>query len=189
MKYKKYFNKFIKALDKRMQQGFKEYGDDSFSRHYIDILREIKQEFIDAPGWGEIGWSIIEEMEKRWSENIFVYIAAPYTKGDVVVNVRNVINVADDLIRCGFTPIVPPLSYPHNLSHFWHFVKPHTYNYWIKYDLKLLSRCDALLRLDGESKGSDKEIEYAKKNNIAVFYKFEDLLKWSKLEKRKNKEK
>jgi len=102
-----------------------------------------------------------------------VYIASPYTLGDVAQNVRRQIDAADTLMKYGFAPHVPLLS------HFWHFVHPHLHSEWLEQDIVWLKSCDYVLRLDGESTGADKEVEIALANDIPVFYLFGDLLKWN----------
>lgn len=101
---------------------------------------------------------------------IKVYIASPYTLGDVAVNVKRQIDVADELILLGFAPYVPLYS------HFQHMVHPRPYETWIKLDLEWVKVCDCLLRLEGESSGADKEVEFARKNGIPVFYSFRELI-------------
>lgn len=92
-----------------------------------------------------------------------VYVAGPYTKGDVAVNVRNAIMAANRLADCGFAPFVP------HLLHFWHMVCPRPYEFWCDLDNQFLPFCDALFRLPGESSGSDKEEELARSLGIPVF--------------------
>ena len=95
---------------------------------------------------------------------IKIYIASPYTLGDVAVNVKLQIDIADDLMNNGFAPFVPLYS------HFQHMAHPRPYQDWVNIDLEWVASCDAVLRLGGESKGADGEVEYALKNNILVFY-------------------
>jgi len=86
---------------------------------------------------------------------MLIYIAGPYTKGDVAANVKAAIDAADQIIELGHTPYIP------HLTHFWHLVSPHPYEFWLAYDMVWLDKCDALLRLPGESSGADKEMEHA----------------------------
>lgn len=102
---------------------------------------------------------------------IKVYIASPYTKGDVAINVRVQLECADKLMSLGFAPFVPLYS------HFQHMSFPRPYQDWIDIDLIWVKSCNALLRLEGESKGADGEVEFAKKHNIPVFYSIEELVK------------
>ena len=100
-----------------------------------------------------------------------IYLAAPYTKGDVAQNVHNVIKVADMLLEMGHIPFVP------HLTHFWHCVSPKPWDVWLKIDKEVLRRCDAVLRVTGDSKGADLEVEYAKEIKLPVYYNIYDLPK------------
>ncbi|MGP8217341.1 MAG: DUF4406 domain-containing protein [Bacteroidia bacterium] len=82
-----------------------------------------------------------------------IYIAGPYSKGDIVNNVRNVFEAANKLADLGFDPYVP------HSAHFWRLLFPHPCKFWLKLDKEFLLCCDAVLRLEGESKGADKEVE------------------------------
>lgn len=95
---------------------------------------------------------------------IKVYIASPYTKGDVAVNVRTQLEMANKLMDLGFAPFAPLYS------HFQHMAFPRPYEDWINIDLEWVKVCDAVLRLPGESKGADGEVLYAHDLNIPVFY-------------------
>lgn len=98
-----------------------------------------------------------------------VYIASPYTIGDVAVNVRNQLEMAHILMDMGFCPIVPLFT------HFQHMVYPRPYEDWLAIDLCKIEVCDFLLRLPGESKGADMEVEHAKKLGIPVVYSYQEL--------------
>ncbi len=100
---------------------------------------------------------------------IKVYVAGPYSKGDVALNVRRAMDTADLLVDLGFVPFVP------HLTHFWHMAFPRPYEFWLEYDNEFLPYCDALLRLPGESSGADAEVDVTKKWGIQVFHDIEDL--------------
>jgi len=100
---------------------------------------------------------------------ITVYIASPYTLGDVAVNVRTQIDCAKEIRDAGFCPFVPLLM------HFEHMIHPRPYEDWMKHDLYWMLQCDCVLRLPGESKGADQEVETAYKNNKLVFYSMTEL--------------
>ena len=106
---------------------------------------------------------------------IKVYIASPYTKGDVAVNVKVQMDVADVLIERGFAPFVPLYS------HFQHMAHPRPYQDWIKLDLEWVASCDCLLRLKGESEGADGEVKYAKELRLPVFYSVEALYEYYRI--------
>ena len=93
-----------------------------------------------------------------------VYIASPYTKGDVAVNVRKAIDAADNLAKHGFLPFMPLMS------HFWHMIYPHEYHFWTEMDLQWVERCDCVLRLPGESAGADHEVKFAMALKLPVFH-------------------
>lgn len=101
---------------------------------------------------------------------IKVYIASPYTLGDVAVNVKVQMDCANKLMDLGFAPFVPLYS------HFQHMAHPRPYEDWIRLDKEWVLACDAVLRLDGKSSGADGEVELAKSNNIPVFYYIEELV-------------
>lgn len=105
---------------------------------------------------------------------IRVYIASPYTIGDQAVNVRRQIDCANILMDAGFAPYAPLMT------HFHHMIHPREYSDWLKQDFCWIKACDCLVRLDGESKGADLEVEFAKNNNIPVFFSVDEMKKFYK---------
>jgi len=105
----------------------------------------------------------------NYATELIVYIAAPYTKGDVAQNINRVIKVADELVTKGYIPYLP------HLTHFWHLVSPKPYGFWIEYDTRFLLKCDCVLRLEGESWGADKEVTIARKLGIPVYFSIEEM--------------
>ena len=99
---------------------------------------------------------------------LYIYIAGPYTKGDVAVNVRTAIIAADQLVAKGYIPYIP------HLTHFWHLISPHDYKFWIAMDLEWLRKCDAVLRLPGDSDGADYEVLIAQDDGMPIFYSIEE---------------
>jgi hypothetical protein len=95
---------------------------------------------------------------------MYIYIAGPYAKPDPVVNTREAIKVAEVIIKLGHVPYIP------HLCLLWHFLEPHSIEFWYNYDLEWLDKCDLLLRLPGESTGADKEEEYARVYKIPIVY-------------------
>lgn len=84
-----------------------------------------------------------------------IYVAGPYTTGDVAVNVRNAVYTGNILALRGHAVFIP------HLTHFWHMLIPHSYDFWMEQDMQWLEVCDAVLRIEGESAGADREVEYA----------------------------
>ena len=101
-----------------------------------------------------------------------VYIAGAYSKGDVALNVRRVILVADELVKLGHIPYIP------HLTHFWHFISPKDYEFWLEYDRSFIDHwAECLLRLNNESSGADREMERARKVGIPVYLGLAELEK------------
>jgi uncharacterized protein DUF4406 len=100
-----------------------------------------------------------------------IYVAGPYTKGDVAINVRNAFEAANRLADLGFAPFVP------HATHFWHMLFPRKYEFWLDLDNQFLPLCDALLRIPGPSSGADKEVALAESLSIPVFTEIDALAK------------
>jgi hypothetical protein len=98
-----------------------------------------------------------------------IYIAGPYSIGDVAINVHNAIVAGNAVANLGHTPFIP------HLTHFWHLQISHEYEFWMKQDSEWLKVCDALLRLPGESSGADREVADAKKLGIPVYYSLAEI--------------
>jgi hypothetical protein len=99
-----------------------------------------------------------------------VYLAAPYTKGDVAVNVRTAVLAAGRVFDAGHFPYLP------HLFHFWHMIAPRPYADWMILDHVWLEVCDVLIRLPGDSDGADAEDAYARELRIPVYYSVDEFL-------------
>lgn len=112
-----------------------------------------------------------------------VYIASPYTKGDVAINTHFQCRIFDQLLTDGKVLPVAPLW-----SHFQHILFPRPYEDWIRYDQDMLHLYDCCLRLKSEhpslnyeqeqSSGADAEVETFLNLNKPVFYSVADLYNW-----------
>jgi uncharacterized protein DUF4406 len=98
-----------------------------------------------------------------------IYVAGPYTKGDVAMNVRAAITAGNNLRALGWTPFIP------HLTHFWHMLIPHDISYWYSFDMEWLEMCDALFLLPGESVGAAKEVIKARQLGMPVYTTFAEL--------------
>jgi hypothetical protein len=112
----------------------------------------------------------------------FVYIASPYTKGDPCINARFQCETFDQLLGDGLVLPYAPL-----ISHFQHTMFPRPYHDWVQYDLDIIPRFDACLRLDAvgpngyaesRSSGADGEVALFKQLGKPVFYSVADLYAW-----------
>jgi uncharacterized protein DUF4406 len=93
-----------------------------------------------------------------------VYIAGPYSKGDVGLNVKNAVVAGEAVLRAGHDPYIP------HLNHLWHLLFPGSYGQWLRLDVVWLRQCEVLIRLPGESAGADAEVEIARAMGLPVFY-------------------
>lgn len=93
-----------------------------------------------------------------------VYVAAPYSEPDPAANVHRVCRVWRRLWE---TDLIAPVA-PH-WSVIQQTVSPMAYRSWLVYDIQVLRRCDALLRLPGPSTGADGEVAEAKRIGLPVF--------------------
>lgn len=100
---------------------------------------------------------------------LVVYIASAYTIGDPVANVNRQLDAADRLIDLGYCPMIPLLS------HYQHIRHERDWRVWMQQSIEKLRRCDALLRLPGESKGANIEEELARQWLMPVAYSVEQL--------------
>ena len=108
---------------------------------------------------------------------IVVYVAGPIsaeTGHQVEMNIRAAEEVARDLLNLGFAPICP-----HSFERFHQGLLDH--DDWMRVDLEILSRCDAIFMVHGweGSKGSMTELNWAHQNDYPIFYTLNQLKKWS----------
>lgn len=119
--------------------------------------------------------------EKRMRKRI--YVAGAISTGNVGDNVAAAHRAGLELLRAGFAPMVPhgccfwgnqkqgeafcPQVSPEDVSH----------QVWLEVDFPWVAVSDALLRLPGESKGADAEVQLAQSLKIPVFFSLQDLLR------------
>lgn len=103
----------------------------------------------------------------------YVYIAGAYSSSPDS-NTDLAIGLGNHVLRHRFIPFVP------HLSHFWEQRHPHTWQEWLDIDFWWILRCDALLWdrewIPDDSSGATKEVEFAKKHGIPVFYSLRELI-------------
>lgn len=110
-----------------------------------------------------------------------VFISGPYSGGAsghgpqgymlIEKNVFNARKAMAELVRLGYFVFCA-----HTHSEHFEVITPEIgIDFWYELDLYFLQFCHALLRLDGESHGADKEVEFCLDNDIPVFYTIKDL--------------
>ncbi len=128
------------------------------------MIPELSPHIVTTTSPGNLGGSGEMVQEKR----LLVYVAGAYS-GDVSANIAKAEAASIALIRNG-----------------WHVFTPHkntsgyeqyeggaiTIDTWYEMDLNILSRCDVMYVLDNwqESKGTQKEIAFAAKHGIPIFF-------------------
>jgi hypothetical protein len=104
-----------------------------------------------------------------------VYVSGPISKGDQFRNVQSGIDAYNDLMDEGIDAYCP------HWTLFAHMTRPRTHDQWMRHDLDvILPRCNAVLRLPGESIGADMEVQRARELGIPVFESLAGLRRWWK---------
>ncbi len=101
-----------------------------------------------------------------------LYVAGPYSIGNIQENIRRAEIVSVNLIRSGFHVITPHK----NTAGYEKYEDGNlTYETWLKMDLDIISRCDAVyVMVNSEnSQGAKKEIEFAREKGMPVIYEAE----------------
>ena len=114
---------------------------------------------------------------------MLILIAGPYRSGTnddpelMQKNLSRLESVALPLFRLGHIPMIGEwVALP--LLHLAGSGKPGDKAYEeILYPTakRLLTKCDAVLRLSGESKGADEDVRIAKERGLKIYYRLEDI--------------
>lgn len=118
-----------------------------------------------------------------------IYVAGAISKGGIHGNVRRAFEAGLALLRAGLSPLVP------HGTVFWGLrresdgyadgyapeVLPGGVPYadWMRLSIDLVRRCDAVLRLPGESEGADAECAEAGRRGIPVLLTVADVVAWA----------
>lgn len=105
-----------------------------------------------------------------------IYIASPYTPGDIEENVQKQIRVWHQLTDEGHTAYAPLLLYYCDLY------RRRPYNDYLNHCLSMLPFFAMLLRLPGVSKGADIELKIAKELDKFIFTPSDSVLSPADLE-------
>ena len=105
-----------------------------------------------------------------------IYIAGPFrgpSHWAIAENIRNAERLALEVWRMGAVAICPHANPAH-------FQDAAPDDVWLRGDLELLTRCDAVLMVPGwtRSQGATAEKRYAEGNGIPVFYDLDTLAEW-----------
>lgn len=115
------------------------------------------------------------DLDRLKQHKLRVYIAGPMnSSGKMSQNIRKAVLTGMLLRRGGHLPFVPHL---HWFAEF--MLGVGSDEFWLAWDFEELSLCAALIRLPGESSGSDREVEFARKNGIPVFHGVLAFVEWA----------
>ena len=114
---------------------------------------------------------------------MLILIAGPYRSGTndepqiMQQNLANLESVALPLFRKGHIPMIGEwVALP--LIHLAGSTRPGD-KAWeeIQYPVahRLLEKCDAVLRIEGASKGADEDVRFAKEKGLKIYYSVEDV--------------
>lgn len=111
---------------------------------------------------------------------IKIYVAGAYSAPNVISvldNMRRGMQLSYKVLKAGFAPFVPWFDYHFTL------IGETTLQEYYNYSISWLEVSDAMIVVPENaetSKGTQNEIETAKKLGIPIFYNLEDLIAWSK---------
>lgn len=91
-----------------------------------------------------------------------VYVSGPITKGNRSWNFFQAAEAQRMLLDAGYAVLNPMLSMAHPDGH------NISWEMWIASDLAFIEVCDLIVRLPGESKGADLEVQHATDRGIPV---------------------
>ncbi len=120
---------------------------------------------------------------QRKLEIMLILIAGPYRSGTnddpklMQQNLSKLESMALPLFRLGHIPMIGEwVALP--LLHLAGSVKPGDEAYEeILYPVahRLLTKCDAVFRLEGKSKGADEDVRIARERGLKIYYRLEDV--------------
>lgn len=102
----------------------------------------------------------------------YIYLSHPISKGNQFANIHISAKAYIELMNMGFIVYWPGGSVLCEM------IMPQHYESWMTQDKAWIDRCDAVVRLAGESNGCDREVLHAKENGIPVFYGVGELQKF-----------
>lgn len=113
----------------------------------------------------------------------YVYVAGPISKGPLKHNMSQAVRAFNMFVYAGMVPFVPHATTLLNMK----YVNPsidvaptNDYHFWLDYDFSYLRDvCHTLLRLPGESWGTERELEYMAYLNKPTFDTIEEIFDYA----------
>lgn len=110
------------------------------------------------------------------SKMLTVYVSGPISNGETIGHesrlplVEEAIDTGAMLMMLGHAPFIPHYSYyMEDLGY------EFDYEDWMNIDFRWVETCDAVFRMEGESKGADREVEYARSLGKTVFMNLDEV--------------
>lgn len=156
------FEKFCAAAWERIAAGEQHY---SGMWRLRDGDRDVQQEVLDAANYGFFEWCKAQERRRGHGYNALVYVSGPYT-GDRIANVAAARAAGQELMRRGYTPLVP-----HTMYDDWDLGTELRYARFIAACLALVPICGHMLMLPGweQSPGAQAERRRAEEIGVQVW--------------------
>lgn len=99
-----------------------------------------------------------------------IFISSPFSEGDQRFNIERQNEAANVLMNEGYAPLAPLL-----LGDAMERMQSRTWEEWMECCLAWVAKCDAVLRLEGQSEGADLEVAEARRLGIPVYFSIEAL--------------
>jgi len=103
---------------------------------------------------------------------VYAYIAGPITQGNQFRNCAKAIKLFGTLVKLGHYPYCPHFDFIAQMLDEDLDIETHL----LPLDFAWIAKCDALIRMPGESPGSDREVAAAQSLGIPVYYGFNDFM-------------
>ncbi len=105
-------------------------------------------------------------------KKMHVYIAAPYSIGNVQTNIQRAVAAGNQVAEYGHIPFIP-----HTHTHEWDELCKHPPEFWYEQDMDFVRTwADAVIRLSGNSAGADLEVTEARRLGKPIYYSVLDFL-------------
>ena len=119
-------------------------------------------------------------------KDVLVYVAGPISRGNLRENVRRACAAGVALMKAGIAVHVPHLTCYMGQVYDGLGAIPEVLpsgtviDDWYRMSLVEVRRCDALLRIPGESTGADQEADEATRLGKPVFNSIDEVIEWTK---------
>jgi hypothetical protein len=87
-----------------------------------------------------------------------------HEKGYDIHAIRDAIVMSNRLIELGYAPFCPQLTILAEIVH------PIPYEAWLGIDFEWIKVCDVVFRMNNQSKGADREVDYASEVGVETYF-------------------